>query len=97
VPVATEDARIDTNRAKREGEAEAEAADLRLRVQESLARERRLIDRTLEAEEKLEDALHTEHELRQQIEKYATFHRAVERSAAWRVIQKLRGLLGREW
>jgi predicted O-linked N-acetylglucosamine transferase (SPINDLY family) len=97
VSVATHGSGIDADRAKRQGEAEAEAADLKLRVQESLARERRLIERTLEAEEKLEDALHTEHELRQQIQKYATFHRAVERSAAWRVIQKLRGLLGREW
>ncbi|MBC8646790.1 MAG: hypothetical protein H7X85_06475 [Thermoanaerobaculia bacterium] len=73
------------------------AADMRLRVEESLARERRLVERTLEAEEKLEDTLRTEHELRQQIEKYATFHRAVERSGAWRLIQTLRRLLGREW
>lgn len=87
----------DRDRLRQEGEAQAMAADMRLRVEESLARERRLVERTLEAEEKLEDALRTEHELRQQIDKYATFHRAVERSGAWRLIQTLRRLLGREW
>ncbi len=95
--VATPGAGIDADRVTREGEAEAEAADLRLRVQESLARERRLIERVLDAEERLNDALRNEHELRDQTERYATFHRAVERSTPWRLIQAVRKLLGREW
>jgi hypothetical protein len=97
VSVVTHGVGIDADRAKKEGEAQAEAADLRLRVQESLARERRLIERTLEAEEKLSEALADEHQLRTQIAAYAAFHRAVERSAVWRLIQFARGLLGRRW
>jgi len=83
--------------AQRSGEAEAEAADLRLRLKESLARERRLMDKSLDAEERLEDALRNEHELRAQIERYAAFNRDVERSAAWRLVQFLRRFVGRRW
>lgn len=79
------------------GELEAERVDLRLRLKESLERERRLTELLREAEETLEDVPKTEHELRTQLENYAAFNRAVERSVAWRVIQFLRRLAGREW
>jgi hypothetical protein len=81
----------------RQGAAEAEAADLRLRLQESHGRERLLRERALRAEERLEDALRNEHDLRGQIDRFSEFHRAVVRSAPWRVIQFLRGLVGRKW
>ena len=83
--------------ARKCGESEAEVLQLRLRLKESLAREARLAERTVQAEEGLENALATEHELRQQIRRYAEFHRAVTRSAAWKLIQFLRRLAGREW
>jgi hypothetical protein len=83
--------------ARKCGENEAEVLQLRLRLKESIARESRLVERTIVAEENLEAALATEHELRQQIGRYAEFHRAVTHSAAWRVIQFLRRLVGREW
>ena len=82
---------------RQEGAAAAEAADLRLRLEESLERERRLIERTLEAEENWNEALADEHELRTQIAAYTAFHRAVERSGAWRLIQFVRSLFGRRW
>lgn len=83
--------------ARRLGTAEAEAADLRLKLKESLEREKLLIERALRAEEALEDLRRNEHDLRDQIERYARFHRAVETSAPWRVIQFLRRLVGRAW
>lgn len=83
--------------ARRLGELEAEVLHLRLRVKESLTRELRLVERAVKAEENLENALATEHELRLQIERYAEFHRAVERSRAWRLVQRIRRLFGREW
>ena len=83
--------------ARRCGENEAEVLQLRLRLKESIAREARLVERTVLAEENLEAALSTEHDLRQQIGRYAEFHRAVTQSSAWRVIQFLRRLVGREW
>jgi hypothetical protein len=83
--------------ARKLGELEAEVLHLRLRLKESLARELRLVERAVKAEENVENALGTEHELRLQVERYAEFHRAVERSRAWKVIQSLRRLLGREW
>jgi hypothetical protein len=83
--------------ARRLGDAEAEAVDLRLQLKESLAREARLVERTVQAEEALENALVTEHELRLQIGRYADFHRAVTHSGPWRLIQFLRRLVGREW
>ena len=79
------------------GEAEAELFHLRLRLRESLARELRLLERTIKAEEALENALETEHELRLQVDRYASFHRAVERSRPWRMIQAVRRLFGRAW
>ncbi|HVE66929.1 MAG TPA: hypothetical protein VNC59_10145 [Thermoanaerobaculia bacterium] len=83
--------------ARRLGEAEAELLHVRLRLRESLARELRLLERTIKAEEAVENALETESELRLQIERYASFHRAVEHSRAWRMIQAVRRLFGRAW
>jgi hypothetical protein len=71
--------------------------DLRLRLKESREREKRLVERVFTAEEGLDDALSTEHELRIQIHRYAEFNRAVQRSRPWRMIQFLRRLVGREW
>ena len=82
---------------ERLGAAEADVVDLRLKVRESLDREKRLLERTRRAEEGLEDALRNEHDLRDQIERLTQFHRAVEHSAPWRVIQFLRSLVGRKW
>jgi hypothetical protein len=83
--------------ARRLGEAEAETLHLRLRLKESLARELRLVERTVKAEENVENALAAEHDLRLQLERYAEFHRAVGHSAPWKMIQFLRRLVGREW
>ena len=83
--------------ARRTGTAEGRAADLTLRLEESLEREKRLVQRALEAEEKLDDALHVEHELRESIGRYAAFHRALGRSFPWRALQTFRRLLGRDW
>jgi hypothetical protein len=83
--------------ARRAGVAEARAADLKLRLEESLEREKRLVERALEAEEKLGDALQTEHELRESMGRYAAFHRALGRSLPWRALQGVRRLLGRDW
>ena len=90
-----EDAKIAV--AARAGGIEAEIADLRLRLKESQEREKRLAERVFTAEERLDDALSTEHELRIQIHRYAEFNRAVQRSRPWRMIQFLRRLVGREW
>lgn len=79
------------------GELEADVVHLRLRLKESLARELRLVERTTKAEEALENALATEHELRLQVERYSGFHRAVEHSRAWKMIQAVRRLFGRAW
>jgi len=81
----------------RAGEIEAEIADLRLRLKESQEREKRLVERVFTAEERLDDALSTEHELRSQIHRYLEFNRAVQKSRPWRMIQFLRRLVGREW
>lgn len=83
--------------AERLGRTEAEAADLRLRLKESLERERRLSELLRQAEEELSDVPRNEHELRKQIDNYAAFNRAVERSFPWRILQLLRRLAGREW
>jgi hypothetical protein len=83
--------------ARRLGDAEAEVVNLRLQLKESLAREARLVERTVQAEEVVENTLATEHELRLQIGRYADFHRALMRSGPWRLIQILRRLVGREW
>lgn len=83
--------------ARRLGELEGELVHLRLRLKESLTRELRLVERAVKAEENVENALATEHDLRLQIERYTEFHRAVEHSRAWKVIQRLRRLVGRAW
>lgn len=83
--------------ARRQGEAEAEVLDLTLRLKESLTRERRLLESLEEMREALEYVGQTERELRAQVERYAAYHRAVERSMAWRAVQFLRGLVGRRW
>ena len=76
---------------------EGQLADLKLRVRESHEREQRLIDQTLEAEERLADQLATEHDLRIQLSRYAEFYQATQRSRPWKMIQFLRRLVGREW
>jgi hypothetical protein len=83
--------------ARRQGEAEAEVLDLSLRLKESLTRERRLLESLEELREALEFVGQTERELRIQLERYATYHRAVEHSLAWRTVQFLRRLVGRAW
>ena len=70
---------------------------MKLRLEESLDREKRLVERALEAEEKLDDALQVEHDLRESIGRYAAFHRALGRSLPWRALQTFRKLLGRDW
>lgn len=79
------------------GEAQAELADLKLRVRESEEREQRLIERVFEAEDGVAEALATEHELRVQIGRYAQFYQALQKSRPWKTIQSLRRLVGREW
>lgn len=100
-PGATSEAQTDEARAllaaRRQGEAEAEVLDLNLRLKESLTRERRLLETVEEMREALEFVGQTERELRAQVERYAAYHRAVERSMAWRIVQFLRGLVGRRW
>jgi hypothetical protein len=88
---------VETETAARLGAAEAEAADLKLRLKESQEREKRLVERVFTAEEQFDDALSTEHELRIQIQRYTQFNRDVQRSRPWRMIQFLRRLVGREW
>lgn len=83
--------------ARRLGESEAEVVDLTLKVEESLARERRLLETVTELQESLEHVRRTESELRAQLDRYATFHRDLERSLGWRVLQLFRGLIGRRW
>lgn len=83
--------------ARTRGELEADVLHLRLRLKESLARELRLVERTTKAEEALENALATEHDLRMQIERYSAFHRAVQNSRAWKFVQGVRRLFGRAW
>lgn len=83
--------------AARLGELEANAADLDLRLAESLARERRLVDRLVGADAELADMKRADFELRGRLDRYAAFHRDLQRSAAWRAIQFVRRLLGRAW
>jgi hypothetical protein len=71
--------------------------DLKLQVAESLARERRIRDRLLGAETALEEMKRADQDLRGRLDRYATFHRDLERSFVWRVIQSLRRLVGRAW
>jgi hypothetical protein len=50
-----------------------------------------------ESSKSLEGSRRIERELRLQVERYAAFHRALEHSAAWRILQYLRRLVGRAW
>jgi hypothetical protein len=85
------------DQARRLGEVEAEVLDLTLKVQESLTRERRLLETVTELQEALEHNRRTEYELRGQIDRYAAFHRDLDRSWSWRALQFLRRLVGRRW
>jgi FkbM family methyltransferase len=78
-------------------ELETEVADLRVRVEEGLARESRLGEAALQLQHTIERAAAAERALRSEIERYAAYHRALERSAGWRIVQFLRRLAGREW
>lgn len=71
--------------------------DLKFQVAESLARERRIVDRLLGAETALEEMKRANQDLRGRLDRYAIFHRDLERSFVWRVIQSLRRLVGRAW
>jgi hypothetical protein len=83
--------------ARRLGEAEAEVLDLDLKLQESLTRESRLLESMMELQESLEHVRRSELEIRAQLDRYSAFHRDVERSFGWRMLQFLRRLLGRAW
>ena len=83
--------------ARLSGELESEAADLRLRLSENIARERRIVDRLLGSETALAEMKRSDLELRARLDRYAQFHRDLERSFAWRAIQLLRRLVGRAW
>lgn len=91
------DAKDPLTRARSLGTAEAEAADLKLRLEETIAREQRLLEWAQAMQENIEDAERNEHDLREQIERFARFHQDVERSFPWRMAQRIRRLLGREW
>ena len=79
------------------GALEAQVAEFKLRLRESHEREKRLGEQTLIAEENLQKALSTEHELRTQLHRYAEFNTTLKKSRAWQMIQFLRRLVGREW
>lgn len=83
--------------ARKQGEAEAEVVDLTLKVQESLTRERRLLETVTELQESVEHLRRVESEVRSQFDRYVTFHRDLERSFGWRLLQSLRRLVGRRW
>ena len=95
--VFDDDPALETSRAEQAGRLEAENSDLHLRLKESLEREHRLLERVRELEDNAEDAPRMEHELRHQLERLSAFHRAVERSNAWRLLQAARALVGRKW
>ncbi|MDQ5871089.1 MAG: hypothetical protein M3547_02650 [Acidobacteriota bacterium] len=71
--------------------------DLKFRLAESLARERRIVDRLLVTEAALESMKRADQELRGRLDRYAAFHRDLERSLVWRAIQFVRRLAGRAW
>jgi hypothetical protein len=83
--------------ARRLGRAEAEVLDLDLKLQESLSRERRLLESMTELQESVEHLRTVELEIRAQLDRYTVFHRDLERSLGWRMLQFLRRLLGRGW
>lgn len=109
----------DLRHAREAGRAEAEAAELRLLLEESLAREQRWMEKALRAEKAIEEvrlseqqsslwrALNLEEELETtragrahaeaERQRLSAYHRAVERSKGWRLIQFFRGLFGKRW
>jgi hypothetical protein len=95
--IASENLDEESRRARRAGELEAEAADLKLRLGENLARERRIVDRLLGTEAALAEMKRGDLELRARLDRYSQFHRDLERSLVWRAIQFLRRLVGRSW
>ncbi len=86
------------------GTLEAEVFDLRLRLAEAQARETRLrllwgtLDQvpSVVANAAAGDTLEIT-TLRQQVEHYAAYVEAINRSAGWRAIQWLRRAVGRRW
>ncbi len=89
----------------RQGRLEAEVFDLRLRLAEAQAREARLrllwgtpeqAPGVVVADAVAGDDLETA-TLRQQIEHYAAYTEAINRSAGWRTIKWLRRVAGRRW
>jgi hypothetical protein len=95
--IVSENLDEESRRARRFGELEAEAAELRLRLGENLARERRIVDRLLGTEAALAEMKRGDLELRARLDRYSRFHRDLERSFVWRAIQFLRRLVGRAW
>jgi hypothetical protein len=79
------------------GRAEAELTETKLSLRESQEREQGLVESVLSARERLANAQATEEELRIQMRRYAQFYEAVQRSRAWKIVQYLRRLFGREW
>lgn len=75
-------------------ELETEVAGLRVRVGEGL---RRLREAALQQQHMMERAAATERALQSEIERYASYHRALASSTGWRIVQLLRRLAGREW
>jgi hypothetical protein len=97
---ATDPAGTDARRvadARKQGEAEAEVVDLGLKVQESLTRERRLLETVTELQETVEHLRRVESDVRAELDRHVAFHRDLEKSLGWRVLQSLRRLVGRGW
>jgi FkbM family methyltransferase len=84
-------------RARSVADLEAEVSELRNRLDESLTREMRLREETLHLQQVIESAASLERRLQSEIERYASYHRAVESSTGWRIVQFLRRLSGRKW
>ena len=87
--------------ARLRGRREAEALDLRLREEETREREERLAALELAAggeEDEMERVSPAEvWRLRQEVKQLTEFRRAVLGSRPWRVLQRLRRLVGRAW
>ncbi|MEO8348438.1 MAG: hypothetical protein ABI610_05955 [Acidobacteriota bacterium] len=99
-PVSSDYASPESRRlaeARKQGEAEAEVVDLGLKLQESMTRERRLLETVTELQETVEHLRRVESEVRSQLDRHVAFHRDLERSLGWRILQSLRRLVGRGW
>ena len=79
------------------GRIEAELADLRLRCEESHAREKVLAERLARAEKAHTMATQFAHEREREVERDAAHVRAIDESLAWRFVQAVRGIFGRAW